>query len=92
MSSLRDVQRAQLGTRRALVDKAIAAAKHILSSDEEHLLLLQNVDDAVATLKRRRNSLPNADHQKPSTHFTQLDNVLLPLLQVHITHKHRFEH
>ena len=72
----------QGGKRRELVLQATAAAKHLLSSDEEKLLRTQTVDDAVAILQRRRNSLPDVNHQKASAHFTQLDNVLIPLSQV----------
>ncbi len=81
MSTLEEILTTAHGTQCGLVKQAVAAATTVLTSDEKNSLLMQTVDEAVAELSRHRNSLPDR-HQDAADCFTQLDNVIRPLLQV----------
>ena len=57
MSTLEEILTTAHGTECGLVKQAVAAAANVLTSEEKKSLLTQTVDEAVAKLRRRRNSL-----------------------------------
>ena len=82
MATLEEMLSQTEGARRERLQQALAATTDLLSCDERQSILNQTLDGATADLRKRRDSLPDSRQGKGSGAFTQLDNVLLPLMQV----------
>ncbi|KAK9789017.1 hypothetical protein WJX73_008325 [Symbiochloris irregularis] len=82
MPTLEEILSQTEGPRRELLEQALAATTDLLSRDERQSLLKQTLDETIADLRKRRDSLPDSRHATGAGAFTQLDNVLLPLMKL----------
>ncbi|GAX78565.1 hypothetical protein CEUSTIGMA_g6005.t1 [Chlamydomonas eustigma] len=81
MSTLEEILHSGHSVWRERVERASKAATFVLTMDEHRMLMNQTVNAAVGAMRSRRNLLPDSKHDG-NTSFTQLDDVILPLLQV----------